>query len=136
MALTTKDHMSWDRDWPTDRVPWIPDIWALRRPRKRRSCDPFGRWSFELGRCRTEVVAGQASVAIRARAGGGPDATYVVNSAGGGLRKIAVDTSYPDWSPVGQTIAFAKGYRELRVVSATGGSSKAIARGDARDIDW
>lgn len=66
----------------------------------------------------------------------GPDSTYVVNATGGGLRRIAVDTSYPDWSPDGRRIAFAKADRELRVVSATGGSSKAIARGDARDIDW
>ena len=68
--------------------------------------------------------------------GGEPDAAYVVNAAGGGLRRIAMNTDYPDWSPDGRSVAFAQASRDMRVVSASGGPSRRVARGDSRDIDW
>ena len=64
------------------------------------------------------------------------DSTFVINSSGGGLQRIATATDYPTWSPDGRSIAFAKDYSSLRVVKATGGAAKFIARGDVRDIDW
>ncbi len=74
--------------------------------------------------------------------GAGPDSTFVINARGDGLRRIATNTDYPDWSPDGRSIAFATGHPgrvadELRVASAAGGPSRRIAkREDVRDVDW
>jgi TolB protein len=68
--------------------------------------------------------------------GGGPDAAFVINASGAGLRRAATRTDYPTWSPSGGSIAFARDLRSLRVVTAAGGAAKLIARGDARDPDW
>ena len=67
---------------------------------------------------------------------GGFDSTFVINSAGGGLRRLATDTDYPEWSPDGRSMAFARYSRALFVLSAAGGQPRVVARGDVRDVDW
>jgi TolB protein len=64
------------------------------------------------------------------------DSTFVISSAGSGLRRIATNTEYPAWSPDGRRVAFARYNRALFVVSAVDGQPRTLARGDARDIDW
>jgi TolB protein len=68
--------------------------------------------------------------------GGEPDSTFVIDSSGGDLQRIATRTDYPTWSPNGRRVAFAKDLSSLRVASAAGGAAKLLARGGARDIDW
>ncbi len=68
--------------------------------------------------------------------GGRPDFAFVVNPADGGLRRVATDTDFTEWSPDGGSIAFVKAQQgDLHVASATGGRSRRVARG-ARGPDW
>ncbi len=67
---------------------------------------------------------------------GDADSTFAIKPSGGQPKRIAMHTDYPVWSPDARSIAFARDGSSLRVVPATGGPAKLIARGDARDIDW
>jgi len=60
--------------------------------------------------------------------------TFVVDAAGGGLRKVATGSGCPEWSPDGRSIAYVR-HGSLYVVSAAGGTAKLIARG-VNCIDW
>jgi len=70
---------------------------------------------------------------------GFPNAFVV--SMSGGLRQVATNTGYPDWSPDGRSVAYVTASRdrtstELHVGSAVGGPFRRLARGQAWDVDW
>jgi Tol biopolymer transport system component len=72
----------------------------------------------------------------RSGIGGERDFAYVVNTGGDGLRRVAANTDFTEWSPDGRRIAFIdQRQRTLYVVSASGGPSKPIPR-NAWAPDW
>ncbi|MGZ4365776.1 MAG: TolB family protein [Gaiellaceae bacterium] len=67
--------------------------------------------------------------------GGRQDSAFVLNAAGGGLRRVATGTDTPEWSPDGRNIVFVKANGNLFVVNANGGSPRRVAQG-VNEIDW